>query len=58
MNILKLNNGVEMPQQGLGTFLIPKDRIVETIGKAYELGYRKFDTAEAIWNLIQKQKKA
>lgn len=45
MNILKLNNGVEMPQQGLGTFLIPKDRIVETIGKAYELGYRKFDTA-------------
>ena len=45
MNILKLNNGVEMPQQGLGTFLIPKDKIVETIGKAYELGYRKFDTA-------------
>lgn len=34
-----------MPQIGLGTFLIPKDRISETIGEAYRLGYRQFDTA-------------
>ena len=45
MNTIKLNNGVEMPQQGLGTFLIPNDKIKETIGLAYRLGYRKFDTA-------------
>ena len=40
-----LNNGVEMPQIGLGTFLIPNDKLVETIGMAYSLGYRQFDTA-------------
>lgn len=34
-----------MPQVGLGTFLIPKEKLSYTIGKAYELGYRKFDSA-------------
>lgn len=43
--ILKLNNGVEMPQIGLGTFLIPKENLSKTIGEAYRLGYRQFDTA-------------
>ena len=43
--IIKLNNGIEMPQQGLGTFLIPQNKIRETIGLAYKFGYRKFDTA-------------
>lgn len=45
MNYIKLNNGIEMPQVGLGTFLIPNSNIIDTIGKAYELGYRSFDTA-------------
>ena len=45
MQYIKLNNGVEMPQLGLGTFLIPEDKMTETIGKAYEMGYRQFDTA-------------
>lgn len=45
MNTITLNNGVKMPQVGLGTFLIPNTNIIETIGKAYELGYRSFDTA-------------
>ncbi|MCH5213845.1 MAG: aldo/keto reductase [Muribaculaceae bacterium] len=45
MDIITLNNGVEMPQIGLGTFLIPQDTIGETIRTAYDLGYRKFDTA-------------
>ena len=45
MKHLILNNGVEMPQIGLGTFLIPNEKIEEIIGKAYELGYRAFDTA-------------
>jgi diketogulonate reductase-like aldo/keto reductase len=45
MNYIKLNNGIEMPQVGLGTFLIPNANIIDTIGKAYKLGYRSFDTA-------------
>lgn len=45
MQFIKLNNGVEMPQLGLGTFLIPNDKMTETIRMAYELGYRQFDTA-------------
>lgn len=34
-----------MPQVGLGTFLIPKENLSETIKAAYDLGYRQFDTA-------------
>ena len=45
MRTIKLNNGVEMPQIGLGTFLIPKEHLSRTIAEAYELGYRNFDTA-------------
>lgn len=45
MEYLLLNNGVRMPQVGLGTFLIPKGNIERVIGEAYELGYRQFDTA-------------
>ena len=45
MKNVVLNNGVEMPMVGLGTFLIPKENLSQTIAQAYELGYRKFDTA-------------
>lgn len=45
MKYITLNNGVEMPQLGLGTFLIPEDKMSRTIGMAYEMGYRQFDTA-------------
>lgn len=45
MNYLRLNNGVEMPQVGLGTYLIPDQELEKTIVKAIDLGYRKFDTA-------------
>lgn len=45
MKTITLNNGIKMPQLGLGTFLIPNENIIETIGRAYELGYRSFDTA-------------
>ncbi len=34
-----------MPQLGLGTFLIPEENLSRTIGEAYALGYRQFDTA-------------
>lgn len=39
-----------MPQEGLGTFLIPKEVLSDTIAKAYELGYRKLDTAWRYFN--------
>ncbi len=45
MKYITLNNGVEIPQGGLGTFLIPKDKLSRTIAEAYEIGYRLFDTA-------------
>jgi len=45
MEYITLNNGVKMPQAGLGTYLIPQENVIETIGKAYEMGYRSFDTA-------------
>ena len=45
MKYYTLNNGVEMPAIGLGTFLLPNERMSEIIGEAYRLGYRKFDTA-------------
>ena len=50
MQYLELNNGVKMPQVGLGTFLIPKENIDATLAKAYELGYRQFDTAWRYYN--------
>lgn len=43
--VIELNNGIKMPQVGLGTFLIPNEKLSAVIGKAYELGYRQFDTA-------------
>ena len=51
MQYVKLNNGIEMPQVGLGTFLIPKDKLEDTLIKAYDMGYRQFDTA---WRYIMR----
>ena len=45
MTYLTLNNGVQMPQVGLGTYLIPNGELKRVIGEAYEMGYRQFDTA-------------
>lgn len=38
-------NGVEMPKVGFGTYLIDKKILPETLMSAYDMGYRKFDTA-------------
>lgn len=40
-----LANGVEMPKEGMGTYLIGKDILPKLLIEAYNLGYRKFDTA-------------
>ncbi|MCF7931372.1 MAG: aldo/keto reductase [Acholeplasmataceae bacterium] len=50
MNI-KLNNGVMMPQFGLGTFLVPDGQSAyETVKYALKMGYRHIDTAQMYQN--------
>lgn len=45
MKLVKLNNGVEMPLVGLGTAFIPLEKLGRVVADAYDVGYRKFDTA-------------
>lgn len=45
MEYATLNNGVKMPMVGLGTHKLPNEQLNNIIPLAYELGYRKFDTA-------------
>lgn len=47
---LKLYNGIEIPQLGLGTWLIDDDKVEEVVKTAIKLGYRHIDTAEAYGN--------
>ena len=43
---LRLLNGVEMPQLGLGTWPMDDAEAAQSVSQALELGYRLFDTAE------------
>lgn len=46
--MVQLNNGILMPQFGLGTFLQPSDSVCEQSGlTALKAGYRHIDTAHA-----------
>lgn len=45
-----LNNGVEIPKLGLGTWFISNDEVVEAVKAAVKLGYRHIDTAQAYQN--------
>lgn len=45
MSSFTLNNGLQLPAVGLGTHKIPNEQLGEVIKTAYEVGYRKFDTA-------------
>jgi len=47
---LKLNNGVEMPAVGLGTYPMNGMGLAFLVRKAVKLGYRSFDTASAYGN--------
>lgn len=47
---LTLNNGVEIPQLGLGTWFIDDDKAADAVKAAVELGYRHIDTAQAYGN--------
>ena len=50
---ITLNNGVEIPILGFGTFIIPEGKVViQSVRKALELGYRHNDTAAYYKNEI------
>jgi diketogulonate reductase-like aldo/keto reductase len=48
--VIKLNNGVEMPQLGFGVFQIPDDETTTAVKSAIEAGYRSIDTAAVYGN--------
>lgn len=50
MEKIKLNNGVEMPVMGLGTFPMNKLPLVKTIRTAAQMGYSALDTSAAYQN--------
>lgn len=48
---VKLNNGIEMPQFGMGVFMVPEGpETVNAVAEALRLGYRHIDTAHAYQN--------
>ena len=48
--IIKLANGVEVPQLALGTWLIDDAVVADAVKAAIEIGYRHIDTAQAYGN--------
>jgi diketogulonate reductase-like aldo/keto reductase len=47
---VKLNNGVEIPQIGFGTFQATGEDVINAVAWAIEAGYRHIDTAAAYGN--------
>ena len=51
MEMIRLNNGVEMPQEGLGVFQVEDQTLCEQVVlDALKAGYRMIDTAAAYGN--------
>ena len=50
--MITLNNGVEIPQLALGTWLIDDNKVAEPVKTAIRLGYRHVDTAQAYANEV------
>lgn len=50
MKTVKLNNGIEMPAIGLGTFMMKPAEAEEAVYNALKCGYRLIDTANAYMN--------
>ena len=50
MEYLTLNNGVQMPLVGFGTFMLNGETCKNAVAAAIENGYRMIDTAEAYGN--------
>lgn len=47
---ITLNNGIEIPQVGFGTFQVDPDETQRTVEAAIEVGYRHIDTAAGYYN--------
>ncbi|MDE3720476.1 aldo/keto reductase [Nocardiopsis sp. N85] len=47
---LTLNNGLRIPQLGLGVWQVPDEQVVDVVTTALEVGYRSIDTAAAYGN--------
>jgi len=47
---MKLYNGNNIPDVGLGTWLIPNEKVAEIVKTAVKCGYRHIDTAQAYQN--------
>ena len=46
----KLNNGIEIPVVGFGTWQTPDGEVArESVKTALEVGYRHIDTASSLW---------
>ena len=48
--VIKLNNGVDIPQLGLGVFQIPPAETRAAVREALKVGYRHIDTAQMYGN--------
>ena len=49
---ITLNNGVEMPMAGIGTFLLSPDEAEASVVSALRGGYQLIDTANAYVNEV------
>nr|WP_239521350.1 aldo/keto reductase [Blastococcus saxobsidens] len=45
-----MNNGVQIPQLGFGTYQVPPEKTADVVTTALEVGYRHIDTAEMYGN--------
>ena len=50
--MITLNNGVEIPQLALGTWIVDDNKVAEPVKTAIRLGYRHVDTAQAYANEV------
>ncbi|MBR1517626.1 MAG: aldo/keto reductase, partial [Bacteroidales bacterium] len=50
MPVIKLSNGIEMPQIGYGVYQITPEECERCVSDALSVGYRMIDTAQAYQN--------
>ena len=50
MEYLTLQNGIQMPLVGFGTFMLSGETCIKAVAEAIQSGYRMIDTAEAYGN--------
>lgn len=53
MEQVVLSNGVKIPKLGFGVFQIPREKTVQAVMDAAQVGYRHFDTAQSYMNELE-----